>query len=562
MLVCHTRTIATHGCGRLAHVGANLADLVQIAANERPDAPAIITSDRTTTWSELERLVRAVSGGLSFRRLDRGDRVAMVLGNSPEFVSTYFGILRAGLTAVPLNNSYTAPEIATVLRSSGAKLVITDRAAAATVRKAAGSDVAVIEVGSDDWRRLTVGSTPPPDFETDPESIAVLIYTAGTSGTPKGAMLSHRALGANLDQLMSIADPVPMATDDVSLIVLPMFHIYALNAALGLVAKTGSTAVLAERFDASGALRLIRDHHVTNIAGAPPMYIAWSAMPDLADRLATVRMLTSGAAPLPPAVHQQFKTAGLTIWEGYGMTEASPVISAALVSGNSKPGSVGKPLPGVEVKLVDGTGEEVDEGDPGEIQVRGANLFSGYWPDGAEGPDGDGWFATGDVALADEDGDLHLVDRRRDLILVSGFNVYPREIETVLSRVPGVAEVAVVGVSHPFTGEAVKAIVVPMPGIELEADDILEYAQGHLARFKSPTIVEVVGALPHSVTGKIIKNSLRDPAIDPRSISDITEAIGKSGEESAEPTPDAHALPDGETSGGKDDSATPRPSDD
>lgn len=207
------------------------------------------------------------------------------------------------------------------------------------------------------------------------------------------------------------------------------------------------------------------------------------------------------------------------------MTEASPVISAALVSGVSKPGSVGKPLPGVEVKLVDESGEDVADGDPGEILVRGANLFSGYWPDGSDGVNEDGWFATGDVALADQDGDLHLVDRRRDLILVSGFNVYPREIETALSKAPGVAEVAVVGVPHPFTGEAVKAIVVPMPGLELEADDILDFAQGHLARFKSPTIVEVVDTLPHSVTGKIIKNSLREPAVDPRSIKDITEVV-------------------------------------
>ncbi len=519
-------------------MGANLADLVQIAANERPDAPAIITSDRTTSWSELERLVRAVSGGLSHRRLERGDRVAMVLGNSPEFVTTYFGTLRAGLVAVPINNSYTPPEIATVLVSSGAKLVITDRAAAPAVRKAAGSDVAVIEVGTDDWRRLTVGSTPPPSFETDPESVAVLIYTAGTSGTPKGAMLTHRALGANLDQIMAVSDPALMTPDDVSLIVLPMFHIYALNTALGMVAKTGAAAVLADRFDAAGTLRLIRDHRITNIAGAPPMYIAWSSVPDLADRLASVRIMTSGAAPLPPAIHQQFKTAGLTIWEGYGMTEASPVICVSLVSGVSKAGSVGKPLPGVEVKLVDESGEEVADGDPGEILVRGANLFSGYWPDGSDGADADGWFATGDVALVDEDGDVHLVDRRGDLILVSGFNVYPREIETVLSRVPGVAEVAVVGVSHPFTGEAVKAIVVPLPGLELDAGDILDYAQGHLARFKAPTIVEVVDALPHSVTGKIIKGSLREPAVDPRSMKDITEAIatGSTASDPAQPS--------------------------
>lgn len=502
-------------------VGANLADLVHAAATQRPDVAAVITRDRTTTWAELERLVRAVSGGLTTRRLDRGDRVAIVLGNSLEFVTTYFGVLRAGLVAVPINNSYTAPEIDSVLTSSGARLVICESATSVAVRRAAGNSVDVVEVGSDEWRRLTVGSTPPPDFDSDPESLAVLIYTAGTSGQPKGAMLTHRALLANLEQLQRIKDPAPMLPDDIALIVLPMFHIYALNAALGLVASVGATAVIADRFDPHETLAMIRDHGVTNVAGAPPMYIAWSAVASLANSMSSVRMLASGASPLSPAVHQQFATIGLTIWEGYGMTETSPVISSSIVSGVSHAGSVGKPLPGVQVKLVDESGNEVHEGDPGEIVVRGANVFSGYWPDGSEGPDADGWFATGDVAISDEDGDLRLVDRRRDLILVSGFNVYPREIETVLSRVPGVAEVAVVGVAHPYTGEAVKAIVVAVPGTTLHSDDILAYAQQNLARFKSPTIVEVVKELPHSVTGKIIKTPLRDPATNPESVSEV-----------------------------------------
>lgn len=505
-------------------MGTNLADLVHEAAALRPDVPAVITTDRTTTWAELERLVRAVSGGLTTRRLERGDRVAIVLSNSLEFVTTYFGVLRAGMVAVPLNNSYTAPEISSVLASSGARLVICERATADAVRHATrGSNIEVVEVGSDDWRRLTVGSTPPPDFENDPESLAVLIYTAGTSGVPKGAMLTHRALLANLDQLMSVSDPAPMLPEDIALIVLPMFHIYALNAALGLVVKNAATAVISNRFDPVATLALIRDHHVTNVAGAPPMYIGWSAVPQLAERMASVRLLASGAAPLPVPVHQQFATLGLDIWEGYGMTEASPVITSAIVSGVSKPGSVGKPLPGVSIKLVDESGNEVADGDPGEIIVRGANIFSGYWPDGSGGPDADGWFATGDVAIIDADGDYHLVDRRGDLILVSGFNVYPREIEQVLARAPGVAEVAVVGVAHPYTGEAVKATVVPTPGYDLHADDILAFAQQNLARFKAPTIVEVVAELPHSVTGKIIKGSLREPAVNASSVSQSEE---------------------------------------
>lgn len=488
-------------------MGANLSDLVKIAAEATPDKPAIIINARITTWSELDRRVRAVAGGLTAMRLDRGDRVLIVLGNSLEFVATYFGVLRAGMVAVPINSSYTAPEIEIILRSSGARLAVTDPNSHAAVSQAAGHDVSVIEVGSDDWRRFTVGSTPPPVMDTDPESLAVLIYTAGTSGTPKGAMLTHRALLANLDQLSALDDPAPMTADDIGLIVLPMFHIFALNAALGLVAKHGATAVISERFDPIESLQLIQSQKITNIAGAPPMYIAWSTIPGVEKAMSSVRVLISGAAPLMPAIHQQFETLGLIIWEGYGMTEASPAITFS--AGVSKPGSVGKPVPGCEVKLIDARGNEVHEGDPGEILVRGPNLFSGYWPDGEGGPNEEGWFNTGDVGLIDADGNLRLVDRRSDLILVSGFNVYPREIESVLGQAPGVAEVAVVGVPHPYTGEAVKATVVAEPGAQLNPEELVEFAQQRLARFKAPTIVEIVDELPHSVTGKIMKQSLK-----------------------------------------------------
>ena len=192
------------------------------------------------------------------------------------------------------------------------------------------------------------------------------------------------------------------------------------------------------------------------------------------------------------------------------MTEASPVISSTLVTGTPKPGSVGHSIPGVEVRLIDERGHEVDEGDPGEIHVRGANLFSGYWPDGSGGPDSEGWWPTGDVAIANETGDLRLVDRRHDLIVVNGFNVYPREIEATLVMAPGVAEVAVVGITHPSTGEAVKAIIVAQAGVTITPEDIVRFATKRLARFKMPTIVEVVSQLPHSSTGKVMKGALRD----------------------------------------------------
>ena len=422
---------------------------------------------------------------------------------------TYFGILRAGLVAVPMNTGYTPTEIDQIIKSSGAKLIVADRSTSAAANEAVSTEVPVIEVGTDDWRRLTIGSTPPPTEETDPESLAVLLYTSGTSGQPRGAMLTHRALLANLDQLAQLKNPAPMESDDVALIVLPMFHVYALNAVLGMVVKQVATAVVSDRFDPVGTLKLIRDHGITNIAGAPPMYIAWSADDNIKQDMANIRMLASGAAPLPATLFAQFATAGLTIWEGYGMTEASPVIASTTASGRPKPGSVGQPIPGVELKLLDESGHEVDEGDPGEIVIRGANLFSGYWPDGIDGPDSDGWYATGDVAIADGDGDLRLVDRRKDLILVSGFNVYPREVEAVLAQAPGVAEVAVVGVSHPFEGEAIKAIVVAAPGANLTAEQVVEFGAQRLARFKCPTIVEFVDELPHSITGKVRKGQLR-----------------------------------------------------
>jgi long-chain acyl-CoA synthetase len=322
-------------------------------------------------------------------------------------------------------------------------------------------------------------------------------------------MLSHRALLANLEQCRSLR-PAPMTHDDVVLLLLPLFHVYGLNAALGLVLATGATAVLVDRFDPERSADLVRAEGITNVPGAPSMYLGWAAA-DRLDALRGVRMLASGSAPLPASVLEQVQTeAGVTIYEGYGLTETSPVLTSTLASRIVKPGSIGRAIPGVELRLLDEDGAAAEEGDPGEIVVRGPNLFSGYWPDGADGPDGDGWWRTGDVAYADPDGDLFLVDRRNDLVLVSGFNVYPREVELAIAEHPDVAEVAVIGVPHPATGEAVKAFVVPRAGATVRAEDITAHAARHLARFKRPTIVSVVDRLPHTATGKVAKGRLRE----------------------------------------------------
>jgi long-chain acyl-CoA synthetase len=489
-------------------VVANLADLVSAAAQSHPRHPAVVTDTRVTTWSEVEWQVRAVAGGLLARGLDAGSRVAILQRNTLEFVTSYFGVLRAGMVAVPLNTGYTDVELQAMLSDVDAQLVLTDPESAPAL---SGLDVDLVQTGTEHWRRFTVGSAALPTEPTDPESLAVLLFTSGTSGRPKAAMLTHRAMAANLDQLSSLQDPPAITHDDVVLCVLPLFHIYALNATLGLVARHAATIVLMERFDPTVALGSITRHKVTNVAGAPPMYVAWSAQEGLAGTLSGIRLLVSGAAPLPRNVMEQFETlTGKPIWEGYGMTECSPVISAALVSGRPKPGFVGKALPGIDLELRDEDGNPVEDGDPGEVVVRGANVFSGYWPDGADGPDDDGWFRTGDVAYADADGDLRLVERRREMIIVSGFNVYPREVEDALLGMDAVLEVAVMGVEHPYTGEAVKAFVVPAPGADLAGEDVVEYASRRLARFKCPTIVEIVGGLPHSVTGKVSKARLRE----------------------------------------------------
>jgi long-chain acyl-CoA synthetase len=339
-------------------------------------------------------------------------------------------------------------------------------------------------------------------------------------------MLTHRALLANLEQCAALW-PSPVLPGDVVLLAVPLFHAYGLNPGLGLLARAGATGVLVDHFDPAETLALITRHGVTAVPAVPAMYARWAAEPGLREAFAGVRLATSGAAPLPPATLLALGEAGIAVYEGYGLTEAAPVLTSTLVGGAPKPGSVGRAIPGVELRLRDATGMEAEPepegedgpgeldlvgpgGGPGEIVVRGPNLFSGYWPDGADGPDAEGWWPTGDVAYADDDGDLHLVDRRTELILVSGFNVYPAEVEAVLAAHPGVAEAAVVGRTDPDRGDqTVLAYVVAAPGAAPTERELLDWAARSLARFKLPATVEFVPDLPHTATGKVIKSRLR-----------------------------------------------------
>jgi long-chain acyl-CoA synthetase len=360
-----------------------------------------------------------------------------------------------------------------------------------------------------------------------------LIYTSGSTGTPRGVQLSHRALLVNREQTAALR-PAPVTPVDRVLLALPLFHAYGVGAGFLQVCLAGATVVLTERLDAEQLVEVIVGHRVSTVAGVPSTYRSLLELPAERLRAATagLRLCTSGGAPLPPRSLAEFRAlTGLSIVEGYGLTEAGPVVTSNPIGGPPKPGSVGRPLPGIELRLVDadepdpagleaGAGAADDPGtdageydfdtggDTGLVAIRGRNLFSGYWPDGAGGPDADGWFRTADVGFTDADGDLHLVDRSSDLVIVNGFNVYPREVEQVLLELPGVAEAAVVGVPDERSGQAVRALLVSAPGVEPTVDEVRAHCVGRLARFKVPALIEFVPALPRTPTGKVARRQL------------------------------------------------------
>lgn len=517
-----------------------VADLLALAAQESPDKLALVESGgRSLTWSQLDAEVDRLASGLGAAGVIAGHRVAIVAGNRLEFVATYLAVLRVQAVAVPLNPRASGTEIARAVGDAGARVVVAGAEAAAPVREAMGyvdrAMAGELDLGRMDAElfertvrpRVYLVDADPVDGEhryeelregpvralppfTEPERVAVLLYTSGTSGRPRGAMLTHRALLAAVDQLSAVQPPM-IHGDDVVLGALPLFHVYGLNAVLGMVLRHRAKLLLVDRFDAHGALDLIDDEACSVVPVAPPVIAAWMQEPALEERLGPVRLLLSGSAPLDPGLVTAFtERTGIPLHQGYGLTEAAPGVTSTLCSGDPAPGSVGAPLPGVEVRLLDEGGAEAEPGDPGEIAIRGANLFSGYWPDGADGPGPDGWWATGDVGLLSPGGDLTLVDRLKELVVVSGFNVYPVEVEDAIREVAGVADVAVIGVPDEARGEAVVAYVVAAATAPDDlADRVREHCAQRLAGFKQPSRVEVVSALPHTPTGKVQKGRLR-----------------------------------------------------
>ncbi|HEY2695838.1 MAG TPA: AMP-binding protein [Pseudonocardiaceae bacterium] len=492
----------------------NIADLVAAAAERGPAHAALVDAEsgRTLSWSEVDAATDAQAAALVEAGIAAGDRVAVRLPTSAAYCIAVFAVLRAGAVVVPLNTDVPPRVVAELVANSGATALIGDPVAGVDVRH---------------FDPPTRPDADPPEFAAigGGEDLAVLCYTSGTSGTARAVMLSHRALITNAEQCAALK-PAPVTAGDRLLLALPLSHAYGLGPGLIQVAAAGATAVLLPHFSVQNALEVIERHRVTTLVGVPPMYSALLSVPveRLHSAMSTVRLLTSGAAPLPAEVLAAVRHAtGLSVFEGYGLTETGPVLTSTLATGHAKPGSVGRPLPGVEIRIVDSDGDALpgpdadpldddllsdESGGTGVVAARGPNLFSGYWPDGQHGPDAEGWFRTGDIGYLDEDGDLHLVDRANDLIIVNGFNVYPHEVERVLAEIPGVAEAAAVGVPDERTGEAVKAVLVPRADAELTAEVVIAHCAERLARFKVPSRVEFAPSLPHSATGKVARSLL------------------------------------------------------
>ena len=496
-------------------------NLAAIVDRHPENAQALISRGAVTTYGDLRRQVGELRGGLVRLGVQPGDRIALALPNNWFFVVSYLATLGVGAVAVPLNPTSPAAEMSAELGVVRPTVLIAGAAAASGVGGLDRSALGIEHFFAPDGSGLDgavaleslFGGEAVPVVDRTPDDLAVLIFTAGTGGSPKAAMLTHANLLSNIEQAQSQEGQEVLPTD-VALGVLPMFHIFGLNVVLGISLYAGASIVLVERFDPVSAVETIRDRKVTVVAGAPTMYAAMMALPRATARdLASVRLALTGAAPLPPEVANGFADHfNLPLRQGYGLTEASPVVTSSSLDGEPRPYSIGQVLPGVEVRLVDEEGEDALEGDAGEIWVRGPNVFAGYWEDPdatAAAKTEDGWLRTGDVAVTDDQGYLYLIDRAKDLIIVSGFNVYPAEVEEAIAAHPGVVDVAVVGVPHPHSGEAVKAFVVAEAGVHLEEDQLIDFVGKRLARYKCPTKIMFVEQLPHGLGGKLLRRALR-----------------------------------------------------
>ena len=494
----------------------NLASIVTESAGRGPDSPAVRLNELELTYAELDDRSARLAALLAEHGLQPGDRVGVMLPNVPDFPIAYYGALRAGGIVVPMNVLLKRREIVFYLGDSGAKILIAWHGFGEEARagaEEAGAELIEVEpvafAATLDRHEPTAGVA-----ETDPDDTAVILYTSGTTGRPKGAELTHFNLSRNAD--IASRTTCGVQQGDVVLGSLPLFHSFGQTVSMNASLRVGATLTLLPRFDPGEALETMQRDRVTHFYGVPTMYGALLHHPGREEYdTSSLRTCITGGASMPVEVLRGFEQAfECIVLEGYGLSETSPVASSNHPEMERKPGSIGTPLEEVEMRVVDEDDHEVAQGEVGEIVIRGHNVMKGYWqqPDATAEAMRGGWFHSGDMARIDEEGYFFIVDRKKDLIIRGGYNVYPREVEEVLYEHPKIREAAVLGVPHDQWGEEIGAAVVLHEGEELSAEECSEYVKERIAAYKYPRLVWFLDDLPKGPTGKILKREIEPPA--------------------------------------------------
>jgi long-chain acyl-CoA synthetase len=491
----------------------NLGSILQATAATRPDHVALRLGDHALRYADLDRAARGIAMSLRARGIEPGAAVAILIPNLPEFTQVYYGILYAGCTVVPLNVLLSAPEVQYHLEDSGAQLLFAHPLFEAPVRAgAAAAGVPVVwSAGAGTDTVAALAAAPPVDalHATLATDTAVILYTSGTTGKPKGAELTHTNLFVNC--AVVLPKLLPIESDDVALATLPLFHSFGQTCIQNAAIAAGGTFTLLPRFTPDDAFAIMERDRVTLFAGVPTMYFALLHHDGPARDLSALRWCVSGGAAMPVEVMNAFEAKfGVEIFEGYGLSETSPVACFNMPGRPRTPGSIGYPVWGVEMAILDEKDHPVADGERGEICIRGHNVMKGYLgrPDATRETLRGGWFHSGDIGIRDANGAYRIVDRVKDMIIRGGFNVYPREIEEVLYAHAAIVEAAVIGVPHESHGEEVKAVIVSRDP-KLTAADVIAYCKERLAAYKYPRIVAFAESLPKGPTGKILKRELR-----------------------------------------------------
>jgi long-chain acyl-CoA synthetase len=531
----------------LTYPGRPLTDILYAAALEMPDRPATAFLGAQLTYLDLKRRADALAVSLAALGIVKGDRVGIMLPNCPQYIVATFGILRLGAVVVNINPSYTAREVLTVAADSGLRLMITLDALAPLVQ-GIRAQTAVEQIVVTSLAEYSAAAAEPPRLDgaltladlisagaggagstvvpapvrIDPQDLAVLQYTGGTTGTPKGAMLTHANIFANVIQTESWNNPAHVyGHSERYLVVIPYFHIYAFSVCMMTGLRIGALQIIHPKYEPEQVLAAIRDFRPTYFPAVPTVFVSLLNHPRVGEHgLDMVRTFNSGGAPCPVEVIEEFeRRIGRPLNEGYGLSETSPVTHSTPQLARRKPGTIGLPFPDTDVKIVDvETGvRELPIGETGELCISGPQVMKGYWnrPDESAsalrvGADGRVWFYTGDIARMDEDGFTSIVQRKKDMIIVDGYNVYPSEVESVLYAHPAVRLAAVIGITDRYHGEIVKACIALKPGVAATADEIVEHCRAGLTEYKVPRQVEIRDTLPMSAVGKILYRVLRE----------------------------------------------------